>query len=305
MYKLKDNTMSKFLTFEIKQTSPLPYILLFNDEAIDQITEREFYKDSLIYFICKVQKVRFDMDSLMVKDDIVKVNLKYQKNLIPAEFSVLKGKRNIVLPTSNSKKLEIIVEGLEKPTPMIVTPDLVLRQLNGNIGNRPEIIYIGYSLEPIKRLRSHEKIVRANAEIDDKEELRLYINSFKFSLMERREPNQLICLDNIGIKRGAVSDERLKKYVKMVERIFIHYFQTEGLNDNHINMSIMQDPILQELLTENGVTFFGGGLEMEDGDYFDFWSKNQTKNDKSFFFNFDNPQLGYIDFDKANELFLK
>lgn len=102
-----------------------------------------------------------------------------------------------------------------------------------------------------------------------------------------------------------MSDETLKKYVKMVERIFIHYFQTEGLNDHHINLNITEDTILQELLTENGITFFGGGFEMEDGHYFDFWSKNQTNKDKSFFFNFDNPNLGYINFEKANELFLQ
>lgn len=297
--------MSKFLTFEIKNTNPLPYILLFNDDVIDQISERDFYKDSLIYFICKVQKVRFDIDSLKVSGDTINVDLLYQKHIIPAEFSVEIGKNNSVLPTSNSKKLDINVDGVEKPKPMVITPDLVLRQLNGNIGNKPEIIYIGYSLEPIRRLRSHEKIVRANAELNDSEEIRLYINSFKFSLMEKKVPKQLIYLDNIGIKKGVVSDETLKKYVKMVERIFIHYFQTEGLNENHINMNITQDPILKELLTENGITFFGGIFEMEDGDYFDFWSKNQTNTNKSFFFNFDNPGLGYINFDKAKELFLK
>jgi hypothetical protein len=46
--------------------------------------------------------------------------------------------------------------------------------------------------------------------------------------------------------------------------------------------------------------FSESGFEMEYGDYFDFWSKNQTTTDKSFFFNFDNPGLGYIDFDKAH-----
>jgi hypothetical protein len=49
--------MSKFLTFEIKNTNPLPYILLFNDDAIDQITEREFYKERSYISYAKLRKL--------------------------------------------------------------------------------------------------------------------------------------------------------------------------------------------------------------------------------------------------------
>lgn len=295
--------MSKFLTFEIKKSEPIPYILLFNDKLIEQISEQEHFKDSLIYFICKVQKVRFVMNSLKVQGDTISINLLFKDKEIPVEFSIIKEKNIIVLPASNSKKLEIIFEEEEKTKPMLITPDLVLRQCDLNINNKPEIIYIGYSFEPIRRFRNHEKIVRANAEIDDNEEIRLYLNSFKFSLLETKPNKQFIALDNIGIKKGVVSDDTLKKFVKMLERILIHYFQTEGLNDNHINMNILQDPVMQKLLKENGINCIGGGFEMNGYDYFDFWSKKQTSKNKSFFFNFDHPHLGYMDYDSASKLF--
>jgi hypothetical protein len=44
---------------------------------------------------------------------------------------------------------------------MVITPDIVLRQLNGNIGNKPEIIYIGYSL----RSPFREKIAKVTTKI--------------------------------------------------------------------------------------------------------------------------------------------
>lgn len=297
--------MSKFLIFEIQNCSPLPFVLLNNETAIDQISERTFHKDSLIYFITKVKKVRFDLQTIEIENDRVKVHLIFENNRIPADFSIIDGAIPKLLASSTNKKLEFEVNGIDIPSPMIVTPDLVLRQLNGEVGNKPELIYIGYSFEPIRRLRSHEKIVKASAEIEDDEELRIYISSFKFSFMETLPGKKLVCIDNIGIKKDAVDDDTFKIYVKMVERIFIHFFQTEGLNDNHINMDIMKDPVLKQLLQDSGIRFFGGGFDMEGGEYFDFWSANQTSQDKSFFFDFDNPQLGYLTEQKANELFLQ
>jgi hypothetical protein len=297
--------MSKFLVFEIHHCSPVPFVLLNNDTAIKQITEREYHKDALIYFICKVKKVRFDLRTCQIQGDRVKINLIYEGHTLPADFSILDGRIPSLLESSTSKNLLFDVEGIEEPSPMAVTPDLVLRQLKGEIGNRPQIIYIGYSFDPIGRLRSHEKIVKASSEIEDNEEIRIYINSFKFSYAETFPNKQLVGLENIGIKRDKVSNATLKKYVKMVERVFIHFFQTEGLNDNHINMDIMTDPILKKLLQDSGVRFFGGGFDMEGGEYFDFWSTNQIKTEKSFFFDFKNPQLGYITFEQANKSFLE
>lgn len=63
--------MNRLLTFEIQYCSPIPFVLLHDDIAIEQFTNRFFSKDSLIYFICKVKKVRFEMKSIVINDDIV------------------------------------------------------------------------------------------------------------------------------------------------------------------------------------------------------------------------------------------
>ena len=122
--------------------------------------------------------------------------------------------------------------------------------------------------------------------------------------METSPEKHLTCINDIGIRRHLVSDKEFKTYVKMVERVFIHFFQTEGLNDNHINMDIMKDPILKKLLRNSGIRFFGGGFEMEDGEYFNFWSRKQTAPVKSFCFDFANPQQGYSTVEMAQTLFL-
>lgn len=279
-------------------------MLLFNDTAINQIIQQESYKDALVYFICKVKKVRFDLASINLNHDTVTVDLLYHQERLSETFTILNNKKLTLLEKSNSKKLEFQVEGVDDPNPMVLTPDLVVNRLEKELGNRPEIIYIGYSFDPIKRLRTHEKIVKANAELDDNEELRLYINSFKFSFGQSTSDNNVTLIGNIGIKKGKIPDTLFKNFVKLVERVLIHFFQTEGLNDNHITMNLMKDPILKKLLRDTGIRFFGSGFEMFGTEYFDFWSQNQTKHEKSFFFDFANPDDGYLSFADGNERFL-
>lgn len=296
--------MSKFLTFEIKYSDPIPLILLNDDVALKQITEKEHFKNSFIYFICKAKKVRFDISSLEINYDTIFIDLISGRNRVHSEFSMIDGRKVSCYKDSSSKKLLIEVESISDPCPVILTPDLVLGRLGAHIGNRPEILYIGYSLSPIKRLRKHEKIIKALDELEDDEEIRVYINTFKYYLFEKNNGKVITCLEDIRIKRGAVSDKTLRDFMKMTERILINYFQPE-LNDNHINMSIAFDPLLGELLIKNGIKFFGGSFHMDGGEYFDFYSKEQKLEKKEFYFNFLRPEIGFCDLEAANVDFLK
>jgi hypothetical protein len=293
--------LNKLLTFEIEHCSPLPFVLLHNDIAIQQLMERFFFKDSLIYFICKVKKLRFDMSSLKIENQNITVNLIFDNEIIPAHIIV--NKEISLLKGSNNKLLILNVEGW--PHPMYVTPDKVIRDLNKNVGNKPELLYIGYSFEPVNRLLGHEKIVKASAEIEDEYELRLYVSSFKFSYCFFNGHKQLICINDIGVRKDVTSDEELKDHVMLAERILINYFQTEGLNDHHINMNIRNDIMFKRILKKNGIRFIGGGYEMEDGEYFDFLSQNRTDTEKSFYIDYENPNDGYLNHDETMKRFLE
>jgi hypothetical protein len=294
--------MAKFLTFGIKTSQPLPFILLYNDLAIEQILSKLAFKDSVIYFICKVKKVRFNISTLKLVADRIYINMNYQGDEFPVDFTILNGKIPIISNKSNSKQILAVIEGQAKQ--LAITPDMVLRGLRKELGIKPELIYIGYSLDPIKRLRRHEKIVKASAEIDDSEEIRIYISSFVFSLSETSSGKALTIIKDIGIQKGKVDDKIFKKYVKMVERLFINYFQTEGLNDNHINMKLMDDPLLIELLHSVNIRFIGGEFDMHEGEYFHFWSQAQLANERAFYFDFSNPQLGYISEEQIMKSFI-
>lgn len=297
--------MTRLLTFEIQYCSPIPFVLLHDDKAIEQVTQRFFYKDSLIYFICKVKKVRFEIKSIVIIDDIVSLNLLFDGKTILTKFCMMKGRKVKLLDSSTNKLLHMDIEGCESENPMKLTPDLVLRMSKIEVGNKPELLYIGYSFEPIRRLLSHEKIIKASAEIEDENELRLYVSSFKFSYCYTKEKN-LICVSDIGIKKDVTTDEKLKEYVMLVERILIHYFQTEGLNDKHINMDIKEDRLFNRILKQNGIRFIGGGYEMEDGEYFDFLSKhvNSNSGEKLFFIDFENTNDGYLTHEETMKRFL-
>ncbi|SHL96440.1 hypothetical protein [Flavobacterium chilense] len=296
--------MNKILFFEIQFCSPIPFILLHDEKAINQFTSRFFYKDSLIYFICKVKKVRFDMKSISINKDVINLSLIFNKKVIPVKFCIVRDREVKLLEGSTNKLLLIDIEGYDAENPMKITPDLVLRNSKIEIGNKPQLIYIGYSFKPIRRLLNHEKIIKASAEIEDDDELRLYVSSFKFSFCYLKEKKKLVCISDIGIQKDVTSDEQLKEYVMLVERILINYFQTEGLNDKHVDMDINKDRLFKKILKKNGVRFIGGGYEMEDGEYFDFLSKHIDSSEKHFYLDYENIKDGYLTHDEIMDRFL-
>lgn len=241
------------------------------------------------------------MSSLKIENQNITVNLIFDNEIIPANIIV--NKEISLLNGSNNKLLILNIEGW--PHPMYVTPDKVIRDLNKNVGNKPELLYIGYSFEPVNRLLGHEKIVKASAEIEDEYELRLYVSSFKFSYCFLNGHKQLICINDIGVRKDVTSDEELKDHVMLAERILINYFQTEGLNDHHINMNIKKDIMFKRILKKNGIRFIGGGYEMEDGEYFDFLSQNRTDTEKSFYIDYENPNDGYLNQEETMKRFLE
>lgn len=285
--------MNKLLSFEIKYSSPIPFSLLHNETAAEQFLARPFSKDSQLYFICKVKKVRFDLKSIKVENDIISIDLLYMGKRANVKFCITKGKNIEIRQESNNKVLLLDVEDNDEHNPMYVSPDLILRKLGKNIGNKPEILYVGYSSEPVQRLLSHEKIVKAVANIDDEDELRLYVNSLVFGYCINDDTG-LKCINNIGIEQGQIADSQFKDYIKLAERIFIHYFQTESLNEKHIEMNISKDRLFKKILLKNKIRFIGGGYEMEDGEYFDFFSKNISSPNKHFFLDYSNPGDGYL-----------
>lgn len=265
--------MNRMLIFELQYCNPIPFTLLHDEKSIKQFSERNFSKDSLIYFICKVKKVRFVIESLVITNDIINIDLIFDSKTIPIKFCIMPNRKVKLKEGSTNKLLFLEIEGYSSDDLLKLTPDLALRISKTEIGNRPELIYIGYSSKPIRRLFTHEKIIKASTEIEDENELRLYVSSFKFSYCFFKDTN-LVCINDIGIKKDVVTDEKLKDYITLVERILINYFQTEGLNDNHINMDISKDRLFKEILQRNEIRFIGGGYEMEEGEYFDFSSKN-------------------------------
>ncbi|REG88381.1 hypothetical protein [Flavobacterium aquicola] len=295
--------MNRILTFELQYCSPIPFTLLHDENSIIQFSERFFSKDSLIYFICKVKKVRFDIESIFINNDIITLDLLFGNKRIPVNFCIEPNKKVKLIEGSTNKLLLLEIEGYPTENPMKLVPDLVLRMSKIEIGNKPELIYIGYSFEPIRRLFSHEKIIKASAEIEDENELRLYVSSFKFSYCYVKDKN-LVCVSDIGIKKDITTDEKLKDYVMLVERILINYFQTEGLNDKHVNMNISKDRLFKEILEKNAIRFIGGGYEMEEGEYFDFSSKHINTTEKHFFIDYENINDGYLTHDEIMKRFL-
>lgn len=294
--------MNKLLTFELQYCNPIPFTLLHDDNAINQFANRVFSKDSLIYFICKVKKVRFDTESIIINNDTISLNLIFEDKTIPVSFCIERDKKVKLIEGSTNKLLLLDIEGYSSENPLKVVPDLVLRMSKTEIGNKPELIYIGYSFEPIRRLFNHEKIVKASAELEDENELRLYVSSFKFSYCHTKDKN-LVCINDIGIKKDITTDENLKDYVMLVERILINYFQTEGLNDKHVNMDISKDRLFKEILEKNSIRFIGGGYEMEEGEYFNFLSKHINTDEKLFFIDYENTNDGYLTYDETMKRF--
>lgn len=290
--------MEKMLSFEISRSHSIPYVLLYNKEVVNNIKEKGFYPNSLIYFITKVKKTRFDYSSTNIQDGKLETNILYDNVKIPATIDL--GSR-IELDYEKSNEKVLTFRDTLTNRQSILLPTNVFRMNKINIGNKPEIIYVGYSFEPIERLEKHEKIVKAHTQLADNEEIRLYINKLKFYFFKQQQNKEIIIIDNIGIERGKVSDKQLKDFIKLSERMFINFFQTKGLNDQHINFDITKDKLAQKILHKNKIKFVSCDYDMYGGEYYDFFSKNQKFNSKSFAFNFNKPEKGF----RAYEVIMK
>lgn len=167
-----------------------------------------------------------------------------------------------------------------------------LESIYDKIANKPEILYVGYSLEILRRLKNHEKIIKILSSLDDDHELRIFLNSIRYSFLNLKDNGELsVGVNDLGLNKERIEKDDFKDLIKLSERILIHYFQPK-FNNDHINLKLETDPLVKKLLKKHEITIVGAEYGMGNN-FFDFWSKNQKTNSKMFLFDTDEPEKGY------------
>lgn len=282
--------MGRFFNAEILKSQPIHFRYLTDEELIKHIKSQVDFDDLLIYFLCKVKKLRFDLTDIGIDGNELELTIVVGgKNRVRTKFPF--ADKEFSIDFSESTEKELVIDIKDSPDKIYLIPETVGQRLKLNFGNRPEIVYIGESLSIIGRLQKHEKIVETTSKLNDDEELRIYINSFKYSYIGGIEDNIVFAIGNLGLNLKNLDKAEMKDIMRLTERVLIHFFQPE-FNSDHKGLDITTDPLTKEILLQHKVTGLYISYDI-DTEFYDFYTPSQALSNKTFYFNFNKPDNGY------------
>ncbi|MEO9510626.1 MAG: hypothetical protein ABJN84_08030 [Flavobacteriaceae bacterium] len=248
--------MGNFLNFLIKESFLLAERNLHSKECIEQISKNECIKKSNHYFICSVEKTEFRLKRIKISNSHnIKLRFiiggKKTKSYTFDLRRLIPGIKFIYLK-NNSDNLKISVTN-EMNQLFFLEPELFEKEYNINLNNPPNLLYIGKSINVIKRLtKGHHHLNKALSKKDDKTDIRIYFISLKYSYSGLPNPDNQIhyFLGNIDTSLLGISMD--SDLMELIERVFIHFFKPK-YNELHKNTDIKEDKRLQELIIEKGL----------------------------------------------------
>lgn len=313
--------LQHIIGYEIQTAKVCPYRLLFDNEFISPLKESIEFKYSNIYFFCRVKKLRFDLNETeLMNKRTIKTTLIIgegeRKSVIANLFDLSAVIRNVhgtkedyedlvsdddpfwqckfLKDESNPNTLVFnqIATLANQSFEFIITPENFQFDLDLDLGNPPEVIYVGQSFRMIDRLQSHKTLNKAVSRLKDNEDLRLYFMTFKFMYGGHKDHSDLKGdVSKVWLSQHGKTDE-FKTKIDIVERFLIHFFKPE-LNEQHVNTEIHEDTIVKDLLLRNNLTTVTVNYGMY-GHGFQFWSLKRAIPTDYFTFDFNNIERGYI-----------
>lgn len=315
--------MSNFIFFEILTVLLCPYRDLFTKEFIENIKSKKSFVHSNIYFICKLKKIRFNLnETKIISKTKIKTQLNYgrQEILANIEFSLydllkeqmphfIKAKKdfnkNIIsinpkisveldFGLSKNDKIAILLTIKNSDSYIIyLTPEKFLEYSGINSYNEPEVLYIGQSFRMLDRIQSHKALHKAVSQIDDNEEVKIYFLTFKYGTDgDGSDFKNNESLWNLW-HNTEIGSNHYKTKIDLIERFLIHFFKPV-YNDQHTNTNMMTDTLVKRILLKEKISTITVGLGVHGYGY-SFWSKSQHLRSELFSFDFRSPELGYQD----------
>lgn len=161
--------MKPIIYFELGKVYSVESSFFADKELTDLYFEKKEISESNIYFITISKRILFDTQNLIIDDNgDLKTNLIIGKTdlLLPIEIKELKLK-SINKDETNSKQITAL--NVENQI-VKFTPNAIVTNLDLNLKNDPEIIYIGQSYRMQERIKNHEKIIQAFSGLKDDED---------------------------------------------------------------------------------------------------------------------------------------
>lgn len=277
----------KSIVFQSDKCIHFPYRNLDDNQMLSNFREPVNFKKFDIYFLCKTPKIRFYPESFNFSKGIVEFKLKSKgteeyvqtkiKELIEyrvqEKISIQEEDLYLEIDEEMSSNKDIFVDVFEKGKKR-AKMGIPLELVDDYLEIKPEIIYIGKSIDVVQRLRKHEKIVKINSKIDDDEEMRIYLLSFyvysEGYLNEKAD-------NNIGKGKSSII---FQNRLELVERLLINYFRPR-FNEHYVNMELNQDKVINTNLISNGINEvkikLHGNKLTNRYNTFKFWSESKIK----------------------------
>lgn len=298
-----EDFLKHLIGYEIQTSTFCPYRYVFDDLFLEDFTKKPAFQFANIYFFCRVKKVRFDisktklLDKRTVETELVIEGSRRKK--VTANFydlsqmfkSIYKSRDEFNDLLSDDDPLwdckfmqhesdgatlvfnQIAIQKNQK-FEFIITPENFEFDLNLDLENPPEVVYVGQSFRLLDRVQSHKTLNKVVSRLNDYQDLRLYFLTFKFhygghaDFADLQGDTSKLWMSKYG------KTKEYKSKIDLVERCLIHFLKPE-YNKQHVNSDITKDKAIKELLIDNGVLSVWINFGMY-GNGFQFWSSNQA-----------------------------
>lgn len=290
-------TMS-VVTYEIAEAKAFGHRRLFDQSVQNSLGESEELARHNIYVFSLSEKVRYNLDNCFsMHHDVTSVQLKTAASL-SGQFGFVLYHHWKPLATyfPTERDFDVVFESLrldrghttesvlafnlkfsgKDPIDFRIPVDLFLTVLDIEFGGHPEVVYVGQTFKLNRRFNTHEQLNRAASRLQDNEELRINLLTFKYGFGGTPgtfEPHFDQMWDHVLHKQQTDSQE-YRDSISILERCLIHFYKPR-YNTQHVTTPIHKDPLICDLLRTYGVrgVILGTGM---NGYQWKFWSPNQA-----------------------------
>jgi hypothetical protein len=315
------NFLNHSIFYEVLTAAACPHRMLFDEAYLEDFSNSPQFMTSNIYFFCKVKKVRFNLDKTelinkrTLKTEII-IGNSQTKQISSSFFDLASLFRSIYVTrkefegmlsdsddywdcrflksesTSTSLVFNQVATREGKTFDFLIVPENYIFDLNIDLDNRPEVVYVGQSFRMLERIMEHKTLNKAISHLDDSHELRIYFLAFKYGYGGHVDYSDFDGQVSRTMLNPHQDSQEYKTKIDLIERFLIHFLKPQ-YNEKHVNAKIHEDKIVQELLIKNNVSFMSINFGMH-GNGFQFWSPNSALKTDWCSFDFTRPDQGYM-----------
>lgn len=313
--------MNHLVAYEIQKVTCCPYRLLFDENYVrENLKTSDEFNYSNIYMFCRQKKVRFNMEKTQLinkrtlKTELIignSKNVEVEASLFDLSLvfkDVYKTKEQFEYLVSDDDdfwRCEILKDKSDEAMlhfnqvatkenqrfDFFIAPENFEFDLDLDLNNPPEIVYIGQSFRMLDRIQSHKTLHEAISKLKGDEDLKIFFFTFKYGYGGHKDLfNHEGDVFKTWLSQHGKTD-KFKLKIDLVERFLIHYFKPI-YNKQHVDCEIENDPKVKELLVKNKIetVMINYGIY---GNGFQIWSPKQKLKRDFVSFNFNEPTNGY------------